>query len=340
MKAIRVEKPFDVQIVEVEKPASCKADEVIVRVTSGGICGSDIGIYNGTNSLASYPRIIGHEFGGYIDAIGSGVKNLTVGMQVAVDPVVSCGHCYACSINRPNVCSTVEVIGVHREGGYSEYVKVPAKNIHVFSKKIDDGLVCMVEPFSIGMEINNRAQITKGDKVLIMGAGPIGVCALQVAKSRGAQVIISDMVETRLQKATAMGADKVVLLGKDDLEKSVRAFAYEEGIPVIVDTACQPSTFEQSVQLASPAGRVVVLGLMNKPSAITMADITKKELTILGSRLNNNCFDEVIEGFENGTLHPESIRTDEFSYLDVQKALEKNINQKSEVLKIVLRFDR
>ena len=97
MKAIKVIKPFDVQIVEVEKPEIKKGTDVIVKITSGGICGSDIGIWNGTNSLATYPRIIGHEFGGIVVEIGKDVKNIKVGDKVAVDPVVSCGECYACT---------------------------------------------------------------------------------------------------------------------------------------------------------------------------------------------------------------------------------------------------
>jgi len=339
MKAIQIIKPFDLEITDIEKPEQCAPDEVIIRVVSGGICGSDIGIFNGTNSLATYPRIIGHEFGGYIEKTGTSADGLKTGMQVAVDPVVSCGTCYACRIGRHNVCSTLEVIGVHRDGGFRQYVNVPAKNVHVFHKKMDDGLLCMVEPFSIGMEINNRAQIGKDDKVLIMGAGPIGICAMQVAKSRGAAVLISDIVKARLQRATAMGADAVVLSSEENLEKRVLDFTNHEGMPVIIDTACLPATFEQSIQLASPAGRVVVIGLKNKPSSITMADITKKELTIVGSRLNCNCFDQVMEGFENGALHPELVKTDEFRYLDAQAAFDKNINHPEDVLKVVLRFD-
>ncbi|MBK5261852.1 MAG: zinc-binding alcohol dehydrogenase family protein [Peptostreptococcaceae bacterium] len=339
MKAIKVIKPLEVEITEIERPMTCGHDEVIVRVTAGGICGSDIGIYKGTNSLATYPRIIGHEFGGYIEVVGNNVQDLQVGQQVAVDPVVSCGHCYACSIDRANVCSTLEVIGVHRDGGFRQYVAVPAKNIHLFHKPMDPGLVCMVEPFSIGMEVNERASISKSDKVLIMGSGPIGMCILQVAKSRGAQVIVSDIVESRLERAKDMGADEVVNSLKENLEARVKVFAGVDGIPVVVDTACQTFTFEQSVQLASPAGRIVVLGLVNKTSNICMADITKKELTILGSRLSNNQFDEVIEGFENGSLHPEKLRTDTFNYLDVKEALKRNIEHQNEVLKITLSFE-
>jgi L-gulonate 5-dehydrogenase len=338
LKAIKVIEPFKVEIVDVPKPEIKKDDDIIVKITSGGICGSDIGIWNGTNSLATYPRLIGHEFGGIVEEVGKAVTKVKVGDKVAVDPVVSCGHCYACTIGRHNVCSTLEVMGVHRDGGFAEYVKVDENNVHKFNVDFDESLLALVEPYTIGVQINNRAQISKGDKVLIMGSGPIGICAMQVAKRNGAKVMMSDLVKERLDKAKAMGADEVVLVTEENLEERIAAFTDGEGIPVIVDTVCIPSSFEQSVQLACQGGRIVVIGLRNQPSDITMADITKKELTIVGSRLNCNCFDEVIAGFEDGSLNPEELKTKEFNYKDIMEALTLIKEHPQEVLKIVLNF--
>lgn len=339
MKAIKVIEPFKVEIVDVPKPTIQNPDDVIVRITSGGICGSDIGIYNGTNSLATYPRLIGHEFGGIVTEIGADVTNVKVGDKVAVDPVVSCGHCYACKIGRHNVCRDLEVMGVHRDGGFSEFVSAPAQNVHKFHKDFDESYLGLVEPFTIGVEINNRAQVTKGDKVLIMGSGPIGIAAMQVAKRNGAEVIMTDLVKERLDKALSMGADEVVLVSEENLEDRLMKFTDGEGIPVVVDTVCIPSSFEQSVQLACPAGRIVCIGLKDAPSQITMADITKKELTIVGSRLNNNCFDEVIAGFEDGSLHPEDLMTKAYNYNDIMDALTMIKEHPQDVLKIVLKFE-
>lgn len=339
MKAIKVIEPFKVEIVDVPKPEIKNDDDVIVRITSGGICGSDIGIYNGTNSLATYPRLIGHEFGGIVTETGKNVTSVKAGDKVAVDPVISCGHCYACRIGRHNVCSALEVMGVHRDGGFAEFVCAPEANIHKFHKDFDESFLGLVEPFTIGVEINRRGQITKGDKVLIMGSGPIGIAAMQVAKRNGAEVIMTDLVKERLDKALSMGADEVVLVSEENLEERLLKFTDGEGIPVIVDTVCIPSSFEQSVQLACPAGRIVVLGLKNVPSQITMADITKKELTIAGSRLNNNCFDEVIAGFEDGTLHPEQLMTKSYNYKDIMEALTMITEHPQDVLKLVLKFE-
>lgn len=339
MKAIKVLEPYKIEIVEIPKPQIIKDHDVIVRITSGGICGSDIQIWDGTNSLATYPRIIGHEFGGIVEEVGKGVTKVKVGDKVAVDPVVSCGHCYACKIGRHNVCSTLEVMGVHRDGGFAEYVKADENNVHRFNSDFDKYLLGLVEPYTIGVQINNRAKISKDDLVLIMGTGPIGICAMQVAKQNGAKVMMTDLLKARLDRALSMGADEVVLIPDEDIEESIIKFTNGKGIPVIVDTVCTPSSFEQSVKLACPAGTVVCIGLKNAPSDISMAEITKKELTIVGSRLNNNCFDQVIEGFEDGSLEPGKLMTKTYNFKDVADAINVILEHPEDVLKVVLKFE-
>lgn len=338
MKAIKVIEPFKIEIVDIDKPKIIKDDDVIVRVTSGGICGSDMGIYNGTNSLATYPRLIGHEFGGIVSEVGSKVMKVKVGDKVAVDPVISCGTCYACTHGKHNVCSNLEVMGVHRDGGFSEYIKADEKNIYKFETDFDENLLGLVEPFTIGVQINDRGQIGKDDKVLIMGAGPIGICTMQVAKKNGAQVIISDIVKERLDKAKSMGADETVLIPNDTLTERLDIFTEGEGVQVIVDTVCTPTSLEQAVSLSSPAGKVVCIGLKNQYSKITMAEITKKELTIVGSRLSNHKFSEVIKGALKGDLQLDKLMTKAFNYKDVEKAFELIKNEPQSILKVVLTF--
>lgn len=339
MKAVKINKPFDVQIVEMDKPQIEKKDDVILKVTSGGICGSDMGIWQGTNSLATYPRLIGHEFGGIVTEVGEDVSSISEGDLVAVDPVVSCGKCYACTHGHPNVCKDVEVMGVHRDGGFSEYVKAPARNIHKFSKPYDETLVGLVEPYSIGTEVNNRADIQENDKVLILGSGPIGVTTMQVAKRRGAEVMITDLVQERLDLAKEMGADIIVNTKQNNLNDYLKDFNNGEGPTVVVDTVCQPATFKQSIEVASPAGRVVVLSTNNKEVTTDASLITKKGLTIVGSRLNNGRFPEVIEGFENGSLNPEKLMSKQIDFNNVESEGFKVIKETPEkVMKVVLKF--
>lgn len=339
MKAVLVEKPFSVRIAEVPTPKVTHADDVLIKVLYGGICGSDIGIYAGTNSLATYPRIIGHEFGGRVVEIGPGVTNVKVGDVVAIDPVRACGHCYACRHGRHNVCSTVEVTGVHRDGGFSEYALAPAYAAYkIDAEKIPLSYLSLVEPYSIGVQVNHRGEITADDKVLVMGSGPIGVCVMQVAKARGAQVMMTDLVDARLQRALAMGADRVVNVKNEDLRAAVMAFTDNEGMPVVVDTVCSLTSVPEAMDLACPAGRVVVLGLKDKPSEIAAVGFTKKELNVVGSRLNNYRFPEVIELFESGKVNPEKLSTNTFAFTEVEEAIKLNREHPEAVCKITLDF--
>ena len=340
MRAQVLTEPYNFDLKEVPTP-EITDDEVLVKVKYCGICGSDWGSYTGkyADEVACIPLTTGHEVYGTIEEVGKNAKGLKVGDRVTYDICKPCGTCYHCRIGEPLLCQDFKQIGIHMDGGFAEYVKAPSENVHLFHKKFDESLLGLVEPFTIGVEVNNRAQIGKGDKVLIMGAGPIGICVMQVAKRNGAQVIMTDLVKERLEKAKSMGADKTVLVSEENLEERLDQFTDGEGIPVVVDTVCIPSSFEQAVNLACPAGRVVCLGLKDKPSSICMAEITKKELTIVGSRLNNHCFDEVIEGFEDGSLHPEELMTKAYNYKEIMDALNMIKEHPQDVLKIVLKFE-
>jgi L-gulonate 5-dehydrogenase len=339
MKAIKVAEPFKLQIVEVDKPKIKNSNEVLVKIKAGGICGSDLGIYKGTNSLATYPRVIGHEFAGIVEEIGEAVEGIGVGDKVAVDPVVSCGECYACTHGRHNVCEKLEVMGVHRDGGFCEYIVVNYKNLYKTTKDIPFETLCLVEPFSIGAQINFRGQIGGDDIVLIMGCGPIGLTALQIAKKNGVKVIMTDLMENRLNMAREMGADRVVNVNKEDIQTVIDKFTNKVGVNVVVDTVCSPKSFEQAVEVTSPAGRIVVIGLIAQPSEIVQAIITKKELTITGSRLSNYKFNDVVKWLDAGEIKPELIRTHMYNYTEIKEAIDIAVNNPKDVCKIVIKFD-
>lgn len=339
MKAIQIEKPGKLDIIEMAKPKAGPL-EVVIKVTSGSICGSDVGIYKGTNSLASYPAIIGHEYGGVVVEVGSMVSNVKAGDLVAVDPVRICGHCYACTHGRQNVCQDVKVAGVHLPGGFAEYVAAPADRVHqVDPARIPADRVCLVEPYSIGVQVNHRGRVAKGDRVLVMGCGPAGLCIMQEAKTRNAIVMMSDVMDSRLEEAKNMGADVIVNVRNRDIHEFVNEFTGGEGMPVVIDAACTLESFPLALDLASPAGRVVILGLLAAPSAVASVAITKKELDVVGSRLNNRRFPEVIDSMERGLYTPERLRTHSFPFTEAQKAFDLILNHPDQVRKIILMFE-
>lgn len=339
MLAIRVDGPGKLDVVEMDKPKIGNPWEVLVKVTSGSICGSDLGIFKGTNALAEYPAVIGHEYGGIVEEVGGLVTALKAGDLVAVDPVRPCGHCYPCTHGRQNVCGNLKVCGVHLPGGFAEYVTAPADRAHkVNPAKIPADMVCLVEPYSIGVQVNKRGRIAKNDLVLVMGCGPAGLCIMQDAKARGAEVVMTDILDARLEEAKRMGADRVVNVRENDLRRVVDEMTGGAGMPVVIDAVCSVQSFPQSLDLACAAGRVLVLGLSNAPSEIPSLAITKKELDVIGTRLNNRRFPEVIASMERGFYSPERLRTHVFPLAKAREAFDLVLNHPEQVRKVVLTF--
>ncbi|MGM0852672.1 MAG: zinc-binding alcohol dehydrogenase family protein [Bacillota bacterium] len=338
MKAVQVTGPHQLSIVEREKPVITHEQDVLIKVKMVGICGSDIHIYHGTNPLATLPRVIGHEVTGVVEAVGDGVATLSVGDKVVIEPIESCGQCYACRSGRGNVCSNLEVYGVHRDGGMQEYMVIPHKLVHKVNEELDYKESVLVEPFTIGAQANWRGDVRDGDTVFIMGAGPIGLCCLKVAKTKGATVIISDLNESRLAFAKEWGADHTIDASRVNVIDEVMELTKQEGANVVIDAVCIPQTFEQAIEAASAAGRVVVLGFDERPSQITQLPITKKEVTITGSRLQTNQFPVVIEMFNDRTIDTRGMVTQEFPLNRIEEAIHLIETSPEDVRKVVISF--
>lgn len=318
MKSVVIEQPGELVLAERPLPQPA-AGEVRVKVQFASICGSDVHIWHGHNPFAKYPRVIGHEFFGLIDAVGDGIAASRIGERVAVDPVVSCGHCYPCSIGRPNVCKALQVIGVHRDGGFSEYAVAPAKNAFRLPDSVPDKLASMVEPFTIAANITAFLKPQPNDVALIYGAGPMGLTAIQVLKGVYGveQIWVVDRLPERLALAQENGADRV--FNNSDIPLAAQL----EGVQptLIIDAACHPSILAEAAALASPAGRIGLLGFSGEPCSITQQSLTSKELSLFTSRLNSNRFPQVIEWIERGQIKPEKLVTHYFPLAEIEQAM-------------------
>lgn len=338
MKAVRVESARDIKIIDIEKPSIKEKNQVLIKVKMVGICGSDMHIYHGTNPLATLPRIIGHEVTGVVEDIGDNVSSVTKGDKVVLEPIETCGECYACRTGRQNVCSELEVYGVHREGGMQEFHVVPEHIVHKVEESLDFTESVLVEPFTIGAQANWRGNTQEGDTVFIMGAGPVGLCVLKIAKLKGATVIMSDLSEERLEFAKQWDSDYTVNAGKTDVKEEVMRITNQVGANIVIDAVCIPQTFEDAIAVASIAGRVVTLGFDARTSNISQLPITKKELTITGSRLQTNKFPEVIKLLNEGKLQVKGMVTHQFPVDDIIKAIKLIENKPNQVRKVVLTF--
>ncbi|MEH7546837.1 MULTISPECIES: zinc-binding alcohol dehydrogenase family protein [Bacillaceae] len=339
MKAVQVSKPHKLTIQEVEKPHIVNPKDVLIKVKRVGICGSDLHIYHGTNPLATLPRVVGHEVAGEVVEIGPEVANLQVGDHVVVEPIRYCGECYACRKGQPNVCQSLTVFGVHEDGGMREWFVLPEKQLHKVNSELSWEEIVLAEPYTIGAQAVFRGQVEEGDTVLIQGAGPIGICVLKMAKFHGATVMVTDLSDERLSFAKENGADVVVNAGREDVLTAVQEWTNGEGANKVIDAVCLPITFALSLEAVSAAGNVVVLGFDEQPAAISQLPITKKEVTITGSRLQTYQFPKVVELLNEGELRHNGLVTHTFPLAQVQEAFTFVEEHPDLVRKAIITFD-
>ncbi|GAB3680241.1 Zn-dependent oxidoreductase [Salinisphaera aquimarina] len=322
MKGFQVSAPHAYAVVDTAE-AIPDVDEVRVTVAHAGICGSDMHIIHGDNAFVRYPRITGHEFAGTVTAVGANVDSARVGQRVCVDPVISCGSCYPCRIGRPNVCTHLEVIGVHRDGGFQTQVAVPAANAHVLPESLSPEAGALVEPYSIAANVLARMAPQPGDRLLIFGAGVIGLTVLQMARALGIEeVAVTDIIDARLEAARALGAARVVNGGQQDIEAFASQWTDGEGVPLVADAACVPALLASMVRLASPAARIGLLGFSATASDLVQLEVIRKELTLVGSRLNNRRFPQVLELIASGRLDPAALVSHRLPLTDMVEAID------------------
>lgn len=339
MLAVSVQSPHQLEVREVAAPVQPGPGEVLLRTARAGICGSDIHILHGSNPFARYPRIIGHEFAGTIEAVGPDAGGLAPGDRVVVDPVVSCGHCYACRAGRHNVCGHLEVFGVHRDGGFRDRLTVPAINCVKVPDSMPFEIAALSEPFSIAANVLSRTGIDAGDTILIYGAGTVGLTVLQVAKLHGARCLIADIDAARLERARAFGADVTIHSREQSVPDAVRDENDGLGPTVIVDGAGIPALLEEACRIASPAGRIGLLGFSPAPCNVSQQEIVKKELTLVGSRLSRKLLPQVVGWLAEGKLKPAAMITHTFPSSEARAAFDLIEARPQDTIKVQLAFE-
>jgi L-gulonate 5-dehydrogenase len=339
MKVGIVETPGVLKLAEREIPKIKNADDVLVKIKRVGICGSDIHILHGKNPFAVYPRVWGHEFVGEVVETGAGVKSIKKGNRIVAEPIMYCGECYACRQGRGNVCANLKVFGVHVDGGCAEYVIVPEANAHILPDGLPWDEAALIEPFTIGAQACYRGNVQNGDYVLVMGAGAIGLTAASLAKLYGGIVIVSDLVDDKLEYAKSRGADYVINSGKENLFDKVNEITGGTGPNVTVDAVCVKKTFEDAILITSTAGRVVELSFSETPSEIAPVNIIKKELTICGSRLQTKRFPVVIDFVKSGKLSLSGFVSKVYPITRMAEAFEYTEKNNATVRKILISFE-
>ncbi|MBQ9031778.1 MAG: zinc-binding alcohol dehydrogenase family protein [Parasporobacterium sp.] len=336
MKAAVTINKESIRIDQVPKPEP-KEDEVLVKVLAAGICGGDVRVYNGTFPYLNYPIINGHEFCGIVEGKGKTVQTIKEGDYVTGEPIIPCGHCYACSIGKPNCCSDLKVLGVHVNGCFAEYVCVKADRIYKLPDAIPPEDGCLIEPYGIGLHALHRLALTEEDSLFIIGAGPIGISALDIAKSIGAKVMISDLFEKRLEIAEKMGADRLVVSGTCDIDAAVDEFTGGQKFPAVLEATGVPAVMQSTQNYVANGGRICLAGVTNKTFELSTMAFCNKEVAVYGTRNSYHEFPELIDLFAQKRLHPELMRTHIFSLDDYGEAIKMASKNTSDVCKIVIK---
>ena len=340
MKAIQIVKPNDLRVIDMEKPVIDAENNVLVKIKASGICGSDVGIYHGTNAAATYPRVIGHEIVGEVVETGPGVKTRKAGDRVIIDQVTACGSCYACRKGRPNVCQHLAVRGVHIDGGYREYMAVPEKDCYPLPDFLEYKDAVMIEPTTIAVQCCSRAQLEPEDDVLIIGAGALGSSLLRIVKLfEPHSVIVSDIDQAKLDEALKNGATAVINPMNEDLVTRAKELTGGYGPTVTIDAACVKGSLLSACQAAGNATRVMTMGFSVAPDEINQFVVTSKELDIRGSRLQNRKFGEVIKLVHEGKVELRGTVSHTFPFLEAQRAFDLIDSRDPSIRKISLVFD-
>mgnify|MGYP001023894808 CR=1 FL=1 len=284
MKAMYINAPGQVEIKDVEMPVR-KEGEVLLKLLYGGICGSDLGSYRGTFAYFDYPRIPGHEFSAeVIEADENNAYGIRKGMIVTCNPYFNCGHCYSCQHGTVNACMDNQTMGCQRDGAFQEYITMPIERVYD-GKGMDAKTLAAIEPFCISYHGVSRANVKEGDKVLVVGAGTIGVLAAIAAKAKGASVYISDVSAGKLEMAKDFGVDGTLLNDSPkNFEKRVNEITDGNGFDVTIEAVGLPSTFQNCIDACCFGGRMVLIGVGKKNLDFNFTLIQKKELNVYGSR--------------------------------------------------------
>ena len=295
MKAVYMEKPWNIEISDVQMPKP-REGEALLRVKSAGICGSDIGAFRGTNGLVSYPRIIGHEIAGEVISIPENNKNgIKPGDRVIVDPYLYCGHCYPCSIGRTNCCVDLKVLGVHVDGGMAEYFCHPADMLLKVPDDMPWDIIPLAEPLTIALHGIHRLNLKAGEHIAINGAGPIGLLAAMVALHYGAEPIMIDLVKERLDFAKSLGVRYTINLREEDLVEKVSEYTNGRMAECVMEASGANSAIRATLDIVSHAGRIALTGWPKQETPIPTDMITRKEVDVRGARTSAGEFPEAID---------------------------------------------
>ncbi|MFP4594195.1 zinc-binding alcohol dehydrogenase family protein [uncultured Ralstonia sp.] len=338
MKTVICEAPGKLAVAEQPLPAA-GPDDVLIRIKRVGVCGTDLHIFTGNQPYLSYPRVMGHELSGIVESAPAGAR-VQAGDPVYVMPYLSCGHCVACRAGKTNCCTNIRVLGVHADGGMVEYLAVP----QAFVFKADGVTLdqaAMIEFLAIGAHAVARADIAPRQRVLVVGAGPIGMAVVIFAKLRGAQVTVLDGRADRLAVcATALNADHAVSLDTTEAATDAKRLAEltgNEGFDVVFDATGNIKAMERGLDFVAHGGKYVLVSIVSSRISFSDPEFHKRETTLLASRNATPAdFETVLDAMRAGKIPTAALNTHTLALGDLPTEFPKLLDPDAGVIKALV----
>ena len=335
MRAILLRGPRDMGLTELPRPLP-RPDQVLVRVRYSACCTTDLDLIDGTMpDQAKYPLIIGHEWCGDVVEAPRDYPHL-VGKSVVADNLVTCGVCAACVAGRPNLCRKMDELGFSLNGAHAEYLVTLARHVRVLPAGLSAKAAALAEPVGVALYGARRVRVGLGDRVLVLGAGSIGLCALQVCRAAGAaEVWQADRRPARLEVAKDLGATRVLSVSRTSLLETLAAEGFQPD--VVMECSGNPQAFAQAIKAVRPGGRVGVLGYYaNEMAEIRPSDIMMRDLEVLGAVCPTGAWDAALALMADGRVKTEPLITHTFPLERFAEAYEIARGETEAAIKVML----
>lgn len=314
MKAIRLNKPGEWEQLDLSEPGVPAAGHALLKIHQIGICGTDLHAFRGSQPFFSYPRILGHELAAEVLAVGDKVTCVKPGDRCTVEPYYNDRIGQAVRLGKPNCGEHLKVLGVHVDGGMCEFLHYPAHLLHP-SDQLSNEQLALIEPLAIGCHAVNRAMINSADLVLVIGAGPIGLGAMQFAKLNGARVIAMDLDEQKLGMAREIAGIEDTIVADAAAEDRLRALLDGDLPTVVLDATGSPTSMMKTFDYAAYGGTIVFIGLFVGDVVFNDPNFHKKELTLMASRAAlGSDFTRIIDLVSQGIIDPASYITHRIAF--------------------------
>ncbi len=341
MKAISLTGPGQIEVIHRPNPDIYGSDDVLIRMKSTGICGSDIHYFQEGrigDQIIQYPFTLGHEGAGVVERVGSQVYGLKPGDRVTIDPAMPCFACDQCLAGRYNTCRNMRFLGCpgQADGCLSEYIVVPESSCHSVPDSISFDQAALIEPLAIGVYAVKQG-LKSGMKIGILGSGPIGISVMLSAKAYGAgKIYMTDFVDHRLALAVTMGADWAGNPAVTDITEDILAMEPNH-LDLVYECCGKQEAVNQAVDLLKPGGTLFIIGIPRFASwHFDVNDLRRKEISIKNVRRSNNVVDETIALVASGRIRPDSMQTHIFELDQATRAFDLLSDYKDGIMKAMI----